>query len=133
MPSPDEPPRIFPSFRFRDAEAMLAWLTGTVGFTVVMRHPETGPIDHAELAYGSAIIMFGQVRDDAFGAKSPAPGGAVTYIAVEDVDALFARVEASGVAIEEAPTERDYGSREFVCRDADGNLWCFGTYWPKAE
>ena len=27
---------------------------------------------------------------------------------------------------------RDYGSREFICRDPEGNVWCFGTYWPKA-
>jgi uncharacterized glyoxalase superfamily protein PhnB len=25
----------------------------------------------------------------------------------------------------------DYGSRDFACRDPEGNLWSFGTYWPK--
>jgi uncharacterized glyoxalase superfamily protein PhnB len=49
------------------------------------------------------------------------------------VDALHDRVLASGVVIEEGLVDRDYGSREFTCRDPEGNLWCFGTYWPKAE
>lgn len=60
------------------------------------------------------------------------PGGKSHYIAVEDVNALFARVETSGAKIEQGLTNRDYGSREFICRDPEGNLWCFGTYWPKA-
>jgi hypothetical protein len=33
----------------------------------------------------------------------------------------------------EQPVDRDYGSREFVCRDPEGNVWCFGTYWPKVQ
>ena len=28
--------------------------------------------------------------------------------------------------------DRDYGSREFICRDPEGNVWSLGTYWPKA-
>ncbi|WP_150496032.1 VOC family protein [Roseibium aquae] len=55
------------------------------------------------------------------------------YIAVEDADTLYTRVAASGVVIEEGLVDRDYGSREFTCRDPEGNLWCFATYWPKAE
>ncbi|TIL55186.1 MAG: glyoxalase, partial [Mesorhizobium sp.] len=29
--------------------------------------------------------------------------------------------------------DRDYGSREFICCDPEGNVWSFGTYWPKAD
>lgn len=49
------------------------------------------------------------------------------------MDALRGRVVTSGVTIEEGLTDRDDGSREFACRNPEGNLWCFGTYWPKAE
>ena len=131
-----EAPRIYPAFRYRDPAAMIAWLCDTVGFTLHARHPAEGPVAHAELAYGSSMIMLGAVRDDAHGARvgAPGPGGGTSlYVAVEDVDALHARVAASGVTIEEAPTDRDYGSREFACRDPEGNLWTFGTYWPKVE
>lgn len=128
-------PRIYPTFRYRDPAALLSWLCDTVGFTVHSRHPADGPVQHAELAFGSSMIMIGAVRDDAHGARVGGPGqdgGKALYIAVEDVEALHARVVASGVVIEEGLTDRDYGSREFACRDPEGNLWCFGTYWPKA-
>lgn len=29
-------------------------------------------------------------------------------------------------------TDQDYGSRDYVARDPEGNLWCFGTYRPEA-
>ena len=131
-----EAPRIYPTFRYRDPVAMIAWLCDTVGFTVHARHPAEGEVGHAELAYGSSMIMLGAVRDDAHGARVGAPGqdgGKALYVAVDDVDALHSRVEASGVVIEEGLVDRDYGSREFACRDPEGNLWCFGTYWPRAE
>lgn len=135
-PAPIEPPRIFATFRYADAAAVIDWLVDVVGFAVHARYDnDDGTIAHAELAYGSAMIMLGSAAPDAYGKMSGTPGepgGKSTYIAVDDVDALFARVEASGARIEEGPTERDYGSREFICRDSEGNLWCFGTYWPKA-
>ena len=131
-----EAPRIYPTFRYRDPAAMMKWLCDTVGFTVLARHPAEGDVAHAELAYGSSMIMLGAVRDDAYGALVGAPGqdgGKSIYVAVEDVDALHARVAASGVVIEEGLVDRDSGSREFTCRDPEGNLWCFGNYWPKTE
>lgn len=131
-----EAPRIYPTFRYRDPAAVIDWLRDTIGFTVHARHPAEGDVVHAELAYGSSMIMLGAVRDDAYGALVGSPGhdgGKSIYIAVEDVDALHDRVLASGVLIQEGLVDRDYGSREFTCRDPEGNLWCFGTYWPKRE
>ena len=132
-----EPPRIFPAFRFRNAGAMIDWLTGAVGFTVHARYDtEDGKVGHAELAFGSSMIMLGDDKSDAFGRIVGAPGGQggkSLYIAVDDVDALFDRVSKSGATIEEGLTDRDYGSREFICRDPEGNVWCLGTYWPKAH
>ncbi|WP_370691689.1 VOC family protein [Bradyrhizobium sp.] len=53
------------------------------------------------------------------------------HVAVTDPDALHARVKASGARIEMELHNTDYGSRDFACRDPEGNLWSFGTYWPK--
>ena len=132
-----EPPRIFPTFRYRNSDAIIKWLTETVGFrTLACYRADDGTVAHAELAYGSSVIMIGHTREDEFGAmvgQSGETGGKALYLAVDDVDALFTRVEKAGTAIEQGMTERDYGSREFICRDAESNLWCFGTYWPKAE
>ncbi|MGL4236112.1 VOC family protein [Tabrizicola sp.] len=128
-------PRIFPTFRYRDAEAALDWLVGTVGFKVHMRSPADGAPDHAELSYGAAMIMIGQDREDDFGRIVGQPGkagGSSVYLAAEDVDGLYARVVASGAEVVMALADKPYGSREFVCRDAEGYVWSFGTYLPKA-
>jgi uncharacterized glyoxalase superfamily protein PhnB len=131
-----EPPRIFPTFRYSDALSVLDWFAEVLGFEIRQKHMNGGKLGHAELAFGSSMIMMGEAADDEFGAIVGQPGdqgGKAVYVAVDDVDALFARVEASGAAIEQGLTDRDYGSREFICRDPGGNVWCFGTYWPKAS
>jgi uncharacterized glyoxalase superfamily protein PhnB len=132
-----EPPRIFATFRFRDASAMIDWLVSAFGFSVHSRYDsEDGTVAHAQLAFGSSMIMVGQDRADGFGGivgEAGGQGGKSLYIAVDNVDAAFERARAAGATIEQGPTDRDYGTREFICRDPEGNVWCLGTYWPKAH
>jgi uncharacterized glyoxalase superfamily protein PhnB len=131
-----EAPRIFPTFRFHDAERMIDWLLDAFGFTIHALHKnDDGKIGHAELAIGASIIMCGQEQDDAYGAMvgGGGRGGKSVYVAVEDVDALFRRASGAGAEILQGLTDRDYGSREFICADPEGNVWCFGTYWPKVQ
>jgi len=138
-----EPSRIYPALRYRDAPATIAWLERAFGFTkhVVYPGPE-GTVAHAELALGSAMIMRGSARDDKFGAMVGAPigredgargNGQSVYVAIDDPDGLCARAEAAGARILMGLTDTDYGSRDFICRDPEGYVWCFGTYWPKAH
>jgi uncharacterized glyoxalase superfamily protein PhnB len=130
-----EAPRIYPTFRFKDAGRMIDWLERAFGFTTHAKYMTGDKVMHAEIAYGASMIMCGDEKDDGFGRMiggADAQGGKSVYIAVDDVDALFARASAAGAVIEEGLVERDYGSREFICRDPEGNVWCFGTYWPKA-
>lgn len=136
MTSNIEPPRIFATFRYRDAAAAIRWFVDTLGFIERARHHDGDRIAHAELTFGSSIVMLGQSAPDEFGRIVGEPegqGGRATYVAVEHLDELYRRVEASGVQIDEPPTERAYGSREFTCRDPEGNVWFFGTYWPQAN
>jgi uncharacterized glyoxalase superfamily protein PhnB len=131
-----EPPRIYPAMRFRDAGNMIDWLVKAFGFAVHARYEDGGTVVHAQLAFGSSMIMCGQARDDAFGRMTGEPdgkGGKSIYVAVGDVDALFTRAKNAGAEILEEPTDRDYGNRELLCRDPEGNVWSFGTYWPKAH
>lgn len=130
-----EAPRIYPTFRYLDPAAAHEWLTGVIGFKEIACYRDGDTIAHAELAFGSSMIMIGQHKDDKFAAIVGVPsdqGGKAVYVAVEDVDALFEKVSRTKTVIEEKPTDRDYGSREFTCRDPEGNVWVFGTYWPKA-
>ena len=131
-----EAPRLYPTLRYRDADAAIRWLVDTLGFTERVVYRDGGTVMHAELAFGSAMLMLGSHRDDAYGASVGDLAGRRTdaiYVAVDDADALFARVRSSGVTIETELTTTDYGSRDFSCRDPEGNLWSFGTYWPKVD
>ena len=131
-----EAPRIFPTLRCRDAEAMIQWLKDVCGFTEYVVYRSDGAIQHAELAYGSSLVMLGQTRDDGYSKMVGDLGGRRTdaiYVAISDPDALFAKAKAAGAKIEMELHDTDYGSRDFACRDPEGNLWSFGTYWPKAQ
>lgn len=121
---------------YRNARAMIDWLCTTFGFA---RHrvieDDRGGIAHAELSLGSGMIMVGTVREGAPG-DVPAPpqssGGTTQgcYVVVADADALHAKARAAGATIVMDIVERDYGSREFSCRDPEGHLWHIGTYHP---
>lgn len=128
-------PTFYPTFRCRDAAAMIDWLEKAFGFTTKDRFADdNGVVHHAEMTFGNSMLMLGSDRDDAFAAivgKAGAPGGKSIYVAVDDADALFARASAAGATIRQGLTDRDYGSREFICTDPEGNVWCFGTYRPK--
>jgi uncharacterized glyoxalase superfamily protein PhnB len=131
-----EAPRIFATFRYRDAGAMIAWLEKAFGFSVHAKFMDGEKIAHAQLILGSSMIMLGSVREDDYGRMVGTPGGnggKSIYIAVDDADPCYARAKAAGAKILQELTDRDYGSREFICSDPEGNVWSFGTYWPKAD
>src|SRR4051812_15323986 len=124
MPNPNEAPRIYATFRYSNAPAMIDWLCDAFGFTVQARYGDGDVVHHAQLTFGSSMIMLGSVRDDAHGKRvgAPAPGGRSTYVAVDDTDAMFERARAAGARIIEEPVDRDYGSRDFVCADPEGYI-----------
>lgn len=131
-----EAPRLYPTIRCRDAEAMIKWLEDVLGFTERVVYRADGVVQHAELAFGSSILMLGQDRAGDYGklvGDLDARRTDAIYVAVDDADALYAKVKAAGAKIEMELYDTDYGSRDFACRDPEGNLWSFGTYWPKVN
>ena len=56
------------------------------------------------------------------------PGSAGGFIVTDDPDGLYERALRRKADVVAPPTDTDYGAREFVVRDPEGNLWCFGTY-----
>ena len=85
-----EPPRIYPTFRFRNPARMIDFLQQAFGFRIRAKYGDGDAVSHAELALGSSIIMCGQVRDDDYGRLVGGPngqGGKSLYIAVDDADA----------------------------------------------
>jgi uncharacterized glyoxalase superfamily protein PhnB len=59
------PQNIFPTFRYEDAKAAIAWLRDTVGFEELSIHEgDGGTIEHAELAIAGNVIMLGSARSE---------------------------------------------------------------------
>ena len=121
---------IYPSFRYRDAPAGIAWLVDVLGFEVSELHEaDDGSVAHAELRFGPGLIMLGSEREDSFSGRG---AGGFTYIALDDVDDLYERVRAKDADVVMEIRDTDYGSRDFSVRDPEGNVWSFGTYRPSA-
>ncbi len=92
-----EAPRIYPTFRYRDAPKMIDFLCEAFGFAVHAKYMDGAFVSHAQLAFGSSMIMLGTVRDDDYGRMvgGPADGGKSIYVVCDDIDALFARAKDS--------------------------------------
>jgi uncharacterized glyoxalase superfamily protein PhnB len=130
-------PTTIPFLRYADAPAAIRFLVAAFGFEEKLVVPgEDGAIAHAELTFGKGMVMLGsERRDDDFGMRSPKELGGANqgvYIVVDDPDALYERANRAGAEIQMKPTDQDYGSRDFVARDPEGNIWSFGTYDPFA-
>ena len=80
------------------------------------------------------MIMLGSAGPNDFGLKTPRELGAVNqgvYVIVDDIAGQYDRARASGAEILRELADTDYGSREFMARDPEGNIWSFGTYKPE--
>jgi uncharacterized glyoxalase superfamily protein PhnB len=125
-------PSICPTILYRDAKAAIRTLTEAFGFRQVSLYEnEDGHVVHAELSYGDGMVMLGTKGRDGVFAKAMADAGPVgVYVVVDDPDAHHARAVEHGVEVLMPPTDQDYGSRDYMARDAEGNVWSFGTYAP---
>jgi uncharacterized glyoxalase superfamily protein PhnB len=117
-----------PALRYRDARAAVDFLQSAFGFEAKEVHEDQGTIVHAELVYGGGMVMVSEQRDgDPFGDHT---GHGWIYVVVQDADAHHDRAKAAGAEIVRPLEDQDYGSRDYTARDAEGNLWSFGTYSP---
>jgi len=125
------PANIWPTFRYRDSSAAIAFLEAAFGFEVAVKYENSEDpqrIDHAELRWpGGGGIMLGSVRDEGAMTKTSVASGSV-YIAADDVKELYHRAIAAGAIEVMGLTEQDYGSLDFCVQDPEGVLWCVGTY-----
>ena len=122
---------IYPVLKYSAAHTAIDFLERTFGFQRhAMHEGESGEIAHGELRFGDQVAMVSSA-----GAGDPVCdeglGHTTVYVAVDEVDPLHERAKAAGAEIVMAPTDQDYGSRDFSARDPEGKLWSFGTYRPE--
>lgn len=125
-----------PNLSYRDAPAALTWLQEAFGLELLFQVPgPSGGVVHAQLRLGGGIVMVSSARDGHLLVHPADAGGSTSGIYVVlpstiDVDAHFARATAAGATVVMAPTDQEYGGRDYSCTDCEGHFWSFGTYDP---
>ena len=126
-------PTLFPGLLYRDADAAMAWLEEVLGCERREDHrDDDGNVVHAELVFRGAVIMLSTAGVGREPFRSLPAGERLVYVALDEVDELYERVQRAGADVALPITDTDYGSRDFTIRDPEGNLWAFGTYRPEA-
>jgi uncharacterized glyoxalase superfamily protein PhnB len=113
--------------RYRDPRAAIDWLEVAFGFERHAVHEVDGVVQHAELRFGSGMVMLGPREPEDASADAPSDG---VYVIVEDIDTHCERARAVGAEIVREPADQEYGSRDYQAFDLEGHLWSFGTYRP---
>lgn len=131
---------IVPAMRDRDPAKMIDWLSNAFGFARHgVYHDDAGAVVHAQLTYGSGMIMLGPNTEGDWSKYFAQPdeiGGRETQtcsITVADCDAHYAIAVAAGAEIIDPLAEKPYGGKAYGARDPEGHLWWFGSYDPWAE
>ncbi|MFD6896818.1 VOC family protein [Rhodococcus sp. NPDC060086] len=116
-----------------DPEASLAFYRDTLGFEVRkdvgyenMRWITVGPPGHPETSIvlnppAADPTISDDERNTILELMAKGNYGALT-LATDDLDGLFARLEAGGAEVLQEPMNQDYGVRDCAFRDPAGNL-----------
>ena len=126
-------PTVWHSLSYRDAPAAVEFLSAAFGFVphgVYYDESDPTQIMHAQLDWppGGGIMFGSGPRPDDM---TDPTGHASAYCVVDDtidLDELFARAISAGAVVVRPLTEQDYGGRNFVVKDPEGNQWSFGDY-----
>jgi uncharacterized glyoxalase superfamily protein PhnB len=121
-------PTVWLTLQATDAPALIDYYVHTFGFVVAARYGDADTVDHAQLSWpeGSGGIMLGSHRPGVDCSREPGMPGA--YVVTTDPDTLYKRVLARKVDIVRPLAQTDYGAREFMVRDPQGNQWSFADY-----
>jgi uncharacterized glyoxalase superfamily protein PhnB len=129
----DRPSACCPYLFYDDVARAIRFLTETFGLEErVVDRDEGGRVQHAQLAYGSAVVMLGETGAHAGyrPRKSPAAAGSLNagvYLFVDDVEAHVRRARAAGAKILMEPTAMHWGDRLYCAEDPEGQFWMFAT------
>ena len=122
--------RLWHTMSFRDADAMIAWLSA-VGFVEHMTYrdeSDASVVVHAEWLWpDGGGIMFGSQREEGVVRNV---GGSAAYLVMDDPDAVFDRAVSAGATVIRSMRDEDYGGRGGSVEDPEGNHWSFGSYQP---
>lgn len=94
-----------------------------------------GRVAHAELEFGSAVVMLSDEYPEV-GIHSPSKWGGTPvrfHLHVEDVDGLARTAKDAGATILRGPRDEDHGERQCLLRDPFGHEWLLGDGGDDAD
>ncbi len=129
---------LYPCLFYDDAAAAITFLEHAFGFVRrFMLTSDDGKVVHSELTFGEdvkTIIMVGSIQpSEGWISPKGLPGvHQMLSVWVADPDAHYARAKAAGAMIVRELKDEEYGSRGYLAKDPEGNVWNFATYRPGA-
>lgn len=105
-------------FTVSDLDAALSYYTGVLGFVEDFRFGQYAGIKRD----GCCLHLSAQGNPN-----TGVLGGGSVYCFCDDVDAYHAEIIANGAATNGEPQDYEYGMRDFITRDPDGNQLSFGA------
>jgi catechol 2,3-dioxygenase-like lactoylglutathione lyase family enzyme len=111
-----------PSFTVDDLDKSLAFYRDVLGFTQKDQWMENGVVTGVELVAGSVTFWLGQDDWKKGRGRVKGEGFRIYCGTTQDVDALAARVRATGTSLADEPRDMEWGGRAFAVRDPDGFL-----------
>lgn len=105
------------TFHVSDLDASIAYYTTVLGFSERFRFGDYAGVEYEDIQ----IHLSGP---NATNKRLVGQGG--IYIFCDDVDSFFSEVSAKGASIQGPPKNYEYGMRDFVIEDPDGNLLGIG-------
>jgi len=121
---------VIPVLVYEDIEAAHDFLVAAFGFTSGGIHRvDDSSVVHAEVRAGDCPIWLHRVTAEH---EMASPRGAAMAhggleVIVPDVDAHCAHARAAGARIDRAPSDQEYGLREYGARDPEDHRWWFSS------
>lgn len=109
-------------FQVSSVDSALRYYLEILGFSEDFRFG-----DYAGVKFGEALIhLCGHSVH-----QRPVGGGTI-YVFCDDVDSYYAEIRKKGAVLKSEPRDYDYGMRDFMVVDLDGNHLAFGCETRKA-
>ena len=115
--------KLTPNLVVRNVESSLKFYREILGLEKAISVPDQSPYVFASVSNGAVEIFFNDQKTVA--AEYPRLAATIAasltlYIEVDDMQAIFDRVQQAGAKISMSVTEQFYGMKEFAFEDGDG-------------
>ena len=112
---------VIPVLIYPDVREAVDWLSHAFGFAERVR---IGENHRSQLQVGDGAVIIGDVRGD----RRPPRADEATHsvmVRVKDVNAHYAHAQSHGARILMAPTDFEFGERQYMAADPAGHQWTF--------